>query len=64
MLMLIDERRQRQHSPTFDERLTYGPIRTLLTIYTMYTPPSHAGQGSEVRQFHFGHAVSPATHRA
>ena len=22
--MLIDERRQRQHSPTFDERLTYG----------------------------------------
>eukprot|EP00964_Phaeocystis_antarctica_P101258 scaffold66749_cov51-Phaeocystis_antarctica.AAC.2 len=49
--MLIDERHHRQHSPTFDERLTYGDTDRNLghTVNCIPPPPSHAPCGGSDR---------------
>ena len=56
--MLIDERHHRQHSPTFDERLTYGDTdRNLGHTVNCIPPPSHAPCGRPLVTF--GAAVAP-----
>ena len=46
MSMLIDERRQRQHTPTSDERLPYGDTDPNLRHNIQFIPPpSHAPCG-------------------
>ena len=59
--MLIDERRQRQHSPTSDERLPYGDTNPNLRHNIQFIPPpSHAPCGGGDRPpVAFGAVLAP-----